>query len=124
MQRIALFGLLALGTSLAGAGDAHAWGLPPVKVNLTFRVDIHSQEHPAPQYPWWMYFPHDPHLMAPAAPTYPNWQAPAPLRQTSLPRQPAPTPNIVWQQGPPAAMQPAAVQPASYQLPGFAFDRQ
>src|SRR6266508_2606571 len=106
MQRIALVGLLALGISLASAGSARAWGLPPVRVNLTFRVDVHSLDVPAPQYPWWMYFPYDPHLMTPAArPQYPNWPAPpalvqqtslpqTSLPQTSLPRQPAAPANI------------------------------
>jgi hypothetical protein len=128
MQRIALLGLVALGTSLAATGDAHAWGLPPVKVNLTFRVDVHSLEHPAPMYPWWTYFPYDPHLMTPASrPHYPNWPAPAPVRQTSLPGQPTPPSNIVWQHAAPDAYRtgaaPGMVQPAGYRLPGFAFDR-
>lgn len=119
MHKIALLGLLALGTCLAGAGDAQAWGLPPVKVNLTFRVDVRSDHTPPPQYPWWTYFPYDPHLMAPASgPTYPNWpQQQAGMRPTSMPLPAAPTPNVTQQYRAPAPVQPVAYQP------GFAFDR-
>lgn len=123
MFRIACYGLGALAVALAASAEAQAWGLPPVHVKLTFRVDVRSADQPAPLYPWWMYFPYDPHLMAPASrPAYPNWPAPtpAPVRQTSIPHATPPAANFVWQPG------RAAVQPASYQtgvVPGFSFDR-
>ena len=128
MQRIALFGLAALGLGLGTAHEARANEPTPLTVNFTFRFDVRTNHLPPPGHPWWMYFPYDPHLMTPAprGSPYPHWPAPSPgpdAQQVSAPRQPytAPyaAPNIAWQPGTPAPIRPASFQPA----PGFAFDR-
>jgi hypothetical protein len=123
MKRTLSAGLFALAVCLAGASETQAWHPTPIRVDFTFRFDVQTDHHPTPSFPWWTYFPYDPHLMTLApAPDYSHWGAPllARARQPLPPRPAAPAPNVVWQPGR-TPVQPASYQPAPAH--GFAVDR-
>jgi hypothetical protein len=118
-QRVARLGLFALGVCLAGAIDsAHAWQHNRVRVNVSVQMSVTSEQVPGPSYPWWAYFPYDPHLAAPAAPRYPHWPTSFPTNQAA---QPAPSANVVWQPGAGVPGRLTSHQPAA--PAPFSFDR-
>lgn len=96
--RLAPLGLFALGVCFAGAALTADAAHPStrVRVNVSVQVQVSSEQVPGPSYPWWTYFPYDPHLAAPAVSRYPHWPTSFPANQAA---QPAPSPNIVWQPG-------------------------
>ena len=91
--------LLGLGLfPLAAPANPGHW-LPPIRVNFTFRFDVHSLAEPHPSAPWWCYFPQDPHQGSHAAhPAFPHWPAafPPQAQPTAAPRTPAAGPNMVY----------------------------
>jgi len=112
---------MALGVMLAPlAAPAHAWDLiPSLKLNVTFRVDVHSTAHPHPTAPWWAYFPQGAHEQAPASgPIFPHWPAqfPPAAHPVSMPHAPPAGPNVVF--GPATTfLQPVGYYPA--QAPSY-----
>lgn len=117
--RFAPLGLCALGVCLAGAVLPAQASHPAtrLRVNVAVQVQVSSEQVPGPSYPWWTYFPYDPHLAAPAVSRYPHWPTSFPTNQAA---QPAPSPNIVWQPGAGVPGRFTSYQP---QTAPFSFDR-
>jgi hypothetical protein len=111
MIKISGFGLTLAGLTLfpfAAPAQAEGLPLPPIKVNVIFRVDVRSVAQPKPSAPWWAYFPQDPHRMVPGVPAFPHWPAQVPAQPTAAPRTSDVAPNMVYDYA------PSAVLPVGY----------
>jgi hypothetical protein len=124
MKRMLCVRCCALVVCLAGAVPAQAWDPAPIRIDFTFRFDVQSDHRPPPAFPWWTYFPYDPHLMQPGwGPADHHWgpDYAARARQPAPPRPAAPAPNVVWQPRSPTPVRPVSYHPVP--AAGFAFDR-
>ena len=117
----ARLGFVALGVLIAGAAPSlHANHPTRVRVNVSLQVHVSSEQVPGPSYPWWTYFPYDPHLAAPAVSRYPHWPTSFPANQAA---QPAPSANVVSHPGAYAPGRFTSYQPPAPAAPAFSFDR-